>query len=130
MPAPPHASPPSQSRSSTVVAADPVMTSRPETPSPPAIASEQASPAAIAAHLNEKGIVTEVSTTPFGRPRDIHFTSRYQTMEALLGEIQELQSCKIFQASMPKASISSSTAWRQPRSRSSAIPARPSTTSC
>ena len=52
----------------------------------------------IAANLNEKGIETEVSTTLFDRPREIHFTSRHKTMEALLGEIQELQSCKTFQA--------------------------------
>ena len=52
----------------------------------------------IAAHLNEAGIETEVSTTLFDRPREIHFTSRYKTMEAMLGEIQELQSCKTFKA--------------------------------
>jgi hypothetical protein len=63
----------------------------------------------IAAHLNEKGIETEVSTTLFDRPREIHFTSRHKTMEAMLGE--------------------SSTACRPRRSPWCVTPARPSTTS-
>lgn len=52
----------------------------------------------IATHLNSIGIDTEVSTTLFGRPREIHFTSRYATMEDLLGELQKLQSDETYAA--------------------------------
>ncbi len=51
----------------------------------------------IADHLTSLGIRTEVSTTLFDRPREIHFESRHATMEDLLGEVQKLQKCESFQ---------------------------------
>lgn len=58
----------------------------------------------IADHLNSTGIETEISTTLFGRPREIHFTSRHPTMEKMLAEIQELQTCETFKALFAEAS--------------------------
>jgi len=52
----------------------------------------------IGDHLNSIGIETEVSTTLFGRPREIHFATRFPTMEALLGEIQKLQNDETYTA--------------------------------
>jgi len=50
----------------------------------------------ICDHLNELGIKTEVSTTLFDRPREIHFASRHPNMESLLGEFQKLQGSEVF----------------------------------